>query len=246
MTDEREHWRAAIHEAAHAVACWHLGVRLELVELYQRGGGTTFVHLFADNKAPASYEEAHRALVVLSAGAAAERHLFGSEEIAADDRNSIDEILAPLAMEPELERSWRKRARREARKIVKANWRSVDLVATELMRRGAMAGGEILRLLGPGKFSISTAADVRWRNEGQIAVTNKTGGGSLMHQQMQPAKAVASPPPTKRSAKAFKVTADGNLLGEVRRMRGGVYEAIRDDGTSIGVFATLAEAARAV
>jgi hypothetical protein len=32
-------YRSAIHEGGHVVACWALDIRLEQVELYQRGGG---------------------------------------------------------------------------------------------------------------------------------------------------------------------------------------------------------------
>ena len=62
MSDERAAWRAAIHEAAHCVACWALDIRIETVELYQRGGGTTRAHLFSNTKSPVTYDEAHRAV----------------------------------------------------------------------------------------------------------------------------------------------------------------------------------------
>jgi hypothetical protein len=225
-------WRAAIHEAAHCVACWALDISLEQVELYQRGGGTTRAHLFANTKSPTSYEEAHRGLVVLAAGAAAERHLFGAAEISGEDEKSIDALFAPINLEPEVERAWRKRARRDARKLVRSNWKRVEGIAGALMQRGAIAGDDIMRLLGPNRVVSTNNSDIRYRHDGKIA-----GKSSAREAVLE--KEISG-------AEFFDVVTDVNkLLGQVRIKRSGAFEALRD-GVSLGTFATMAEAARAV
>jgi hypothetical protein len=225
MSEERAARRAAIHESGHVIVCWCKGIRIETVALYARGGGSTKAHLFANHQSPQTYDEAHRALIVLSAGAAAERHLFRAVELAEDDDTSMTNMLAPFRIAPDVERSWRRRARREARELVQTNWHRIELVADALMKRGAIAGGDVLRLLGPSHV-IGTTSELRHRRDGKV-VGNKVRRN------------------TTREALLPVVNPNGNkVLGEVR-VKGGKFEAIRG-GVSLGVFASLAEAARAV
>jgi hypothetical protein len=227
MTSEREHWRAAIHEAGHVISCWALNIRIETVEIFQRGGGSIRSGYCTS---PTSYEEAHHALIMLYSGAAAERHAFDTVELAADDRADIDAIFFPICLSPETERTWRKRARRDARKLVRANWQRVEAVAGALMQEGKITGGDVVRLLGPA-YVINTPSDVR-HHDGKIDGTKD--------------KRTAT---ARKRKRVLQVIKNGNeLLGEAIR-RGGAYEAIRFDGerrVSVGTFADFGAAARAV
>jgi hypothetical protein len=219
--DETAAWRAAVHEAAHCVACWVLNIRIEIVELYKAGGGTTRAHLFRNAKSPETYDEADRALTVLLAGGCAERHLYGRAELHQHDLELVDSMLAPFGISPDAERAWRKRCRREAREIVEANFNRVEKIADALMQRGTLTGGDVARMLGPskvmvryGKINVSTAKRDAFRREAK-----------------------------------HSVVMDGNLVGEVLVKGGGIIEAFRLDGqrrVSVGRFPSLAEAARAI
>jgi hypothetical protein len=135
-------------------------------------------------------------------------------------------VLRPIGLTSDTERAWRKRTRRDARKLVEANWHRVEGVAGALMQRGVLTDGDVTRLLGPSRVVANTTApDVRYRNEGKI-----DGVKSKRSKQSR--------------AGTLKVVADDQVLGEVRA-KGGAFEAIRD-GVSLGTFASLAQAGLAL
>lgn len=121
----------AIHEAGHAAVALALGMRVHgvSIEPVTCDGGTILGILnFDDRAAPVD----HVALVWL-AGRAAQRHVDGSDLGCGNDISYVRELVRCDAFDA---------LAAESARLVAADWRTVERIASALLRDGSLAGRE--------------------------------------------------------------------------------------------------------
>jgi ATP-dependent Zn protease len=131
---------SAIHESAHAVAFWAYGIDIKGVWLTDAGGGWTRVS--CDEREQSSFER----VVALAAGEIAEEELLGhvetrnhpDREKAMKIARQINAEMAPAVLDC---------ARRQARRLVRANAEAIKMLAAALIERGELDGRTIAMLL---------------------------------------------------------------------------------------------------
>jgi hypothetical protein len=140
----------ACHEAGHAVACWHLAIRLEYVTLDDH-----FTHLPStqplDHDYPTDRDAAESWAVQAYAGQAAEEQITGKPSSGSDhDRKSAREVMAPFIQDSTLLDSKLASLEHRARLLVRDLCQAVEGLATELLKVTEMTGDEVDHFLsGP-------------------------------------------------------------------------------------------------
>ncbi len=113
----------AIHETGHAVCAFVLGFVVNGVSVWEEENG-----LYRGNMSSNAYEKPYQHGIVLAAGAAAEKHMYGAYDDSScfSDRMNIDTLGVGLTWDE---------AFQEAQKIVEANWEAVLKFAKVLQER---------------------------------------------------------------------------------------------------------------
>jgi hypothetical protein len=131
---------ACYHEAGHSVVALRFGLPLARVIVRDDGTGrTSYRHWLGA-------AEIERWIVTTYAGGEAEADRFPGHPADASDRRSIDAALKALDLVWDQRRLGELRA--DARTLVRAERRSIQWVANELLRLRTLSADEIRRLVG--------------------------------------------------------------------------------------------------
>lgn len=135
-------YRIAIHEASHAIACYAKGVPVALVAASDDERLPAEVHTSdAVNVMPAAR------LVILAAGGEGERMICGTSgdefRTQSFDRETSQQLATHYSRTPTGAARIMSDARKEAREIVHTYRGLIELLASELVVRGAMNGSDL-------------------------------------------------------------------------------------------------------
>lgn len=159
---------AAYHEAGHAVASWRLGDGIGGVTIApgidpETGAAIEGAMILARGDRSAASGWGHRHLVVVLAGAAAQRALDARSCVlscAASDLRSARAFAAVMCRSREAERALLTWAQAEARAIVSADWHLVEVLAAALLTATMIAGEVAIAIL----VEAEARARTRWRS----------------------------------------------------------------------------------
>lgn len=140
-----EHWRAAVHEAAHGVIGRILQFKCGEVIARHDGSGTSQT-LAADFRAPTPAIDCAQ-LVVCAAGPEAEALFFGDSLGHQGDLRKIDSIMHRIGQDGDRQDIFVV-ARRRAGALVRQHAKDISRVAMALLDKGRLTDCEVRRLMG--------------------------------------------------------------------------------------------------
>jgi hypothetical protein len=148
----------AYHEAGHAVVSWVVGLEMEGASIEPQGSSLGRVS-FADMEAMEVYDEIlHRHLVSFYAGVKAVE-LYTGRPTDPDDPNmdpgyqgsdwdGVGDLTLRLAGPEKSEQvAVKEQAEEEAQRILRENWRGVEVVAEALLRYRSLDSADLSRIL---------------------------------------------------------------------------------------------------
>ena len=149
----------AYHEAGHAIMHVVRGVPMDLVTIVSNDdyngvcrwnhGPSIMLTMNMGNTSRAYRELAIDSILISLSGAAAEERFSGryDKDGAEDDMNSAYNVAVYYSRNPD---KYLSSKFGEARKIIRDNWRQVDLVAKALLEQKTLTWDDVLNLLGKG------------------------------------------------------------------------------------------------
>lgn len=151
--------RVAFHEAGHAVAAWHYGLRIQSVSIKPSADGCDgslrwFSHMKERQLSPLFGKFEHRLQLTLEAvvcfcGPLAEKRHGGTEgwsEGSRDDKQQIAEILAAVSWDELKNGTLYPAVQRQAELLMDIRWPLVTRCANELLLKETLSGTEVYRL----------------------------------------------------------------------------------------------------
>lgn len=144
-TIDEDHWRAAVHEAAHGIIGRILYFRCGDIVARRDGSGSSQT-LAADFRAPSRAIDCAQ-LVVCAAGPEAEALFFGDSLGHQGDLRKIDSIIQRIGQDGDRQDIFVV-ARKRAGALVRQHAKYISRVATELLDRGRLTDSEVRRLMG--------------------------------------------------------------------------------------------------
>ncbi len=153
----------AHHEAGHAVAAFHVGVKTRAILLFARDGspGRHSIRSYLAGmrpglgSSPRSQRRAEKVALLCLAGPAAQRRFnpkgAHSYPMETDRRQAID-LLSRFAESDEELRAYRRLIEARARRMIARPeiWRSVERLAARLLEKGSMTAAEVADAIREG------------------------------------------------------------------------------------------------
>lgn len=155
--DRHQELRAVSHhEASHAVVALRLGVHVDHVTIFPKGGtvgGTAFApagQIVVTSKLPVREQKdyARRRGIVDICGRIGEELATGAWDTqgARGDLADLDQCLRELESSPTSRLAIRHDLEQEARRLVDANWASIRAVATALVHEETLSGARVAEI----------------------------------------------------------------------------------------------------
>ena len=154
-----EHWKAAYHEAGHAVTATLLGIPVMQVSLNDGGGGTTKIEpsfpaeTFIDS--PEKYrQEIENLIVYMCAGYSAQDLYCPIVAEEEGDEGKVSDYASAhyyaKLLHPENGRGFMDELDVRSEELVKKEWPIIKQVATRLVRRAIISGDDLRTMMKAG------------------------------------------------------------------------------------------------